>query len=237
MKINRSGHRVALGGVVAGCLLLTACGSGFDGDEASGQGGDDKLTVLIWSSTDAEARAVKDSVAAWSDESGSEAEVLVASDLPQQLSQGFAANTPPDVFYLPPDQVAGYAANGSLYAYGSELSNADAFYPSLTQAFTVDGKLQCAPKDFSTLGLVINEKLWKDAGLTDADTPTDWDQLATVAAELTQGDVVGLSMSGDIGRSAPSSRRRVVLSPTTTGARPPSTARRTSRRSSTSRAC
>ena len=105
------------------------------------------------------------------------AEVVVASDLAQQLSQGFASNNPPDVFYVSTDQLAGYVGNGSLYAYGDDLSNADDFYPTLVDAFTVDDKFYCAPKDFSTLGLVINQKLWKDAGLTDADVPTTWDDL------------------------------------------------------------
>ena len=38
--------------------------------------------------------------------------------------------------------------------------------PKLVEAFTIDGRFYCAPKDFSTLALVINNKLWKDAGLT-----------------------------------------------------------------------
>ena len=84
------------------------------------------------------------------------AEVTVASDLAQQLSQGFASNNPPDVFYVSTDTLADYAGNGSLYAYGDDLANADDFLPTLVEAFTVDDEFYCAPKDFSTLGLVIN---------------------------------------------------------------------------------
>ena len=79
-----------------------------------------------------------------------------ATDLPQELSQGFTSNNPPDVFYVSTDTLAGFAANGSLWAYGDDLANADDFYPTLVDAFTVDGDFYCAPKDFSTLGLVIN---------------------------------------------------------------------------------
>ncbi len=179
-------------------LTLTACGSGFGGDSAPTSDG--KLTVLIGSSGDAETTAVKSAVANWSDSSGNDASVSVASDLNQQLSQGFAANNPPDVFYVSTDQLAGYAANGSLHAYGDQLANADDFYPSLREAFTVDGELYCAPKDFSTLGLVINEKLWSDAGLGDDDVPTTWDELQTVATKLTKGDTVGLTFSPEYAR-------------------------------------
>ena len=52
------------------------------------------------------------------------------------------------------------------------------------QTFTYDGKLYCAPKDFSTLALEINTDLWAKAGLTDADVPTTWDQLTAVAQKL-----------------------------------------------------
>ncbi len=181
-------------------LALTACGgSGFDdgGETSEGSG---KISVLIGTSGDAETKAVEDAVAAWSEDSGVEASVKVAADLPQELSQGFAANNPPDVFYVSTDTLAGYAGSGSLYAYGDELSNAGDFYPNLVDAFTVDDEFYCAPKDFSTLGLVINQKLWDEAGLTEDDVPTTWEELEQVAGELTQGDRVGLAFGPEYQR-------------------------------------
>ena len=204
-------RRLAGAGVllVTGALTLTACGgSGFEepADDA-GTGAtteltssDDALSVLIASSGDAETDAVTEAVAAWSEDSGVAAEVQVASDLPQQLSQGFAAGSPPDLFYLSPDAIAGYAANGSLQPYGDLVANADDFYPSLVENFTIDDTFYCAPKDFSTLALVINTELWEDAGLTDADLPTTWDELADVAKTLTTGDQVGLALSNEYQR-------------------------------------
>jgi len=96
--------------------------------------------------------------------------------------------------------MAGYAANGSLLAYGDSLSNKADFYDSLVKSFTYKDKLYCAPKDFSTLQLVINTDLWTKAGLTDADVPTTWDQLSTVAKKLTSGTTTGLVMSGEYAR-------------------------------------
>ncbi|MDQ1174542.1 multiple sugar transport system substrate-binding protein [Microbacterium testaceum] len=129
-----------------------------------------------------------------------QAEVQTANDLPQQLSQGFAAGSPPDLFYLAPEALAGYAANGSIAAYGDDLANKDDFYPSLVDNFTVDGKFYCAPKDFSTLALIINTDLWSAAGLTDADVPTTWDQLASVAQKLTTDGRVGLAFGAEYQR-------------------------------------
>ncbi|SFS17822.1 multiple sugar transport system substrate-binding protein [Microbacterium sp. cf046] len=184
---------------VTAALVLSGCGgSGFDdsGDAGSGDGGltssDDAITLLIGTSGDAETDAVTEAVAAWSEESGVDAEVKVATDLPQELSQGFAAGDPPDLFYLAPEALAGYAGNGSLQPYGDLLENKDDFYPSLVENFTFEDEFYCAPKDFSTLGLVINKGLWDAAGLTDDDIPTTWDELTTVAKTLTKDGVVGL---------------------------------------------
>lgn len=199
---------LATGGLaVATALVLTGCGQGFtettpteSGSAGELTSSDDGLSILIGSSGDAETNAVKDAVAAWSADSGVSAEVVAATDLAQQLSQGFAAGSPPDLFYLGTDQLAGYADNGSLQAYGDLLSNKDDFYDSLVTNFTVDGTFYCAPKDFSTLQLIINEGLWEDAGLTDADIPTTWDELAAVAEKLTTGDTTGLVFGGEYAR-------------------------------------
>lgn len=201
---KQKASRILAGAVTAlATLALVGCGSGFsaggtDGTEAPDAGG--PLNVLIASSGEAESTAVKTAVADWSAGAGTEATVNVASDLPQQLSQGFASGKPADVFYVSADQLANYAGNGSLEPYGDDLANKDDFYPALTEAFTYDGKLYCAPKDFSTLGLVINQDLWKQAGLTEADVPKTWEQLEAAAAKLTQGGTVGLAFGPEYQR-------------------------------------
>lgn len=211
--MTRHTKSAALG---AGALLITATlalagcgGSGFD-DDAEGGGGtdgggeltssDDGLTLLIGSSGEAETAAVEEAVAAWSEESGIEADVQVANDLAQQLSQGFAAGSPPDLFYLSPDAMAGYAGNGSLQAYGDMLENRDDFYPSLVENFTIDDEFYCAPKDFSSLALIINNDLWADAGLGEDDIPTTWEELTAVSETLTTDGVVGLGFGQEYQR-------------------------------------
>jgi multiple sugar transport system substrate-binding protein len=192
---------------VAGALVLSGCGGSSFDEPASDGGGDgeltssdEALTLLIGSSGEAETAAVEDAVAAWSAESGVDATVQVANDLNQQLAQGFAAGSPPDVFYLTDDVLAGYAGNGSLVAYGDQLANKDDFYPSLVENFTVDDEFYCAPKDFSTLALVINTELWTAAGLTDADVPTTWEDLTAVSKALTTGGTVGLAFGAEYPR-------------------------------------
>ncbi|MCU1551596.1 MAG: extracellular solute-binding protein [Glaciihabitans sp.] len=203
--MQRRNHWLAAGALaIAGALALSACGSGFSSTTGSGSKGltssKKALTVLIGSSGDAETAAVKSAVADWSSSSGTKATVLPATNLTQQLSQGFASGKPADVFYLSTDALAGYASNGSLLAYGDKLPNKSDFYPSLVKSFTYNNKFYCAPKDFSTLQLEINTDKWKAAGLTDADIPTTWDQLDAVSKKLTTGKTTGLVMSGQYAR-------------------------------------
>lgn len=178
-------------------VTLAACAPADEsGEVESGQ----ELTMLIGSSGDAETTAVQAAADAWAAETGNTVEVIAANDLVQQLGQGFSGNNPPDLFYMPWDQFQTYAAQGFIEPYADELANAGDFLPALREQFSYDGQFYCAPKDFSTLGLQINTQAWADAGLTDADIPTDWDQLATVAAALTTDDQVGLSMGREYAR-------------------------------------
>jgi multiple sugar transport system substrate-binding protein len=200
---RRNSPSIALAAVSsAGALLLAACGggSGFEENDSESSSGDGPITVLIGSSGDAETEAVQDAVSAWAKESGTDAKVQAAADLNQELAQGFSGGKPPDVFYLSTDALAGYASNGSLEPYASDMENADAFFPTLVDAFTFEDQFWCAPKDFSTLALVINTKLWKQAGLTDDDVPTTWAELESVAQQLTKGKTVGLAFSPEFQR-------------------------------------
>ncbi len=207
---RRTQLTLALG--LTSTLALAACGGGGGFEEPAGTGdgasqspsapasaaGPVALTMLIASSGDAETDAVKAAAAAWATESGNTVEVIAATDMNQELAQGFAGGNPPDIFYLDAARVADLAKAGNLYPY--EAENNDDFYESLRNSFVVDGTQQCAPKDFSTLALQINTASWEAAGLTEADIPTTYEELATVAETLTTDDQVGLAIGTGIDR-------------------------------------
>lgn len=179
---------------------LAACGTNSTSESGSAGAADGGLTLLIGSSGDAETKAYEAALEAFTADTGIAVELQLATDLQQELAQGFAAESPADVFYLAPDFLASYASNGSLYAYGDKLSNVDDFHPSLVQNLTYDGVLYGAPKDFSTLALFINTTMWEAAGLTDADYPTDWAALASVAETLKGSGVTPLTCSPEYAR-------------------------------------
>jgi multiple sugar transport system substrate-binding protein len=157
------------------------------------------LTALIGSSGPAETYAVNVAAKAYAKQTGVQVNVVVASDLGQQLAQGFASGNPPDIFYLGNDQVATYAKAGSLAPLDS-LKNVKSFYPSLRAAYTYNGHLYAAPKDFSTLALVVNTASWQRAKLTAKDYPKTWAQLASVAKKLTRSGQVGLCTGAEFHR-------------------------------------
>ncbi|GGO43112.1 hypothetical protein GCM10012287_05480 [Streptomyces daqingensis] len=192
---------------VTACAVLaattTACSSGFDKNENGPEqdtGKGQSLRVLVAVSGDAETKAVKKATAAWEKKSGHKVTVQLAKDIDQQLAQAFAGNRPPDAFYVNSDQFANYAKGGSLYAYGEKVPDKEDFAPQLRKAFTHKGELVCLPKDFSTLGLVVNTEKWKEAGLSEKDYPDTWDELEKTAAKLTKGKTAGLVTTNEYQR-------------------------------------
>lgn len=190
---------------IAAVFALTACGGGgfeddTDNSEPTTTEGEVELNMLIASSGDAETAAVQAAVDAWSAETGNTVTVTVASDMNQELAQGFASGNPADVFYLDASRFADNAKAGNLFAYGDQITDADDFYQPLRDTFTYQDELYCAPKDFSTLALQINTAAWEKAGLTDDDIPTTWEELSAVATKLTKGDQVGLGLGLGIDR-------------------------------------
>lgn len=187
-------------------MLAAACGgddSGFGengGDSGGGATSGVQLTMLIGSSGDAETKAVTEAGNTWAAKGGNKVTVTPAKDLTQELTQALAGGSPPDLFYVDASRFAALVKGGALASYGDQLPNKDDFYPNLLESFTSEGKVYCAPKDFSTLALQINTELWSRAGLTDKDVPTTWDQLETVATKLTAGGVTGLVVSDTLDR-------------------------------------
>jgi multiple sugar transport system substrate-binding protein len=195
---------------VIAAAMLAACSSsgGFSGktDGAttlSGKTSGASLQLMFGSSGDAETNALKAAVDAWGTQTGNNVKLLPAANFAQQLTQAVAGGAPPDLFYGTPAQFQSLVKSHSLAATGKDVANSTDFYPNLVKAFTVDNTFYCAPKDFSTLAIEINTDLWQQAGLTDADLPTTWDELEAAAKKLTGHGVTGLVMQDTIDRVGP----------------------------------
>ncbi|MGH8890058.1 MAG: extracellular solute-binding protein [Acidothermaceae bacterium] len=220
MKKQLKHSRLLVSSAIVMAVLAAACSSGKSGSSgatvssgaasggasaaASGSAKPNAnpvtLQLMFGSSGDAETNAVKAAAAAWSSQSGNKVTVIPAQNFSQQLTQALAGGSPPDLFYVGSQQLSTLVDNNNLAQTGDKVNNPSDFYPSLVQSFTYKSKFWCAPKDFSTLALEINTDMWKAAGLTDADIPTTWDQLETVAKKLTTNGVAGLVFNDTLDR-------------------------------------
>lgn len=186
---------VTVAAVTAACSSGGGFSSPSSGTSASAKPNKTPLTLMFGSSGPAETKAVDTAAAAFTKQSGIKVQVIPASDLTQQVAQGFAGNQPPDVFYLDTLTFQGYAKDGVLDPYASALSNAGDFTSALKSSFSYQGKFVCAPKDASTLALYINTQDWKQAGL--GAPPANWSQLEADAKKLTTGGRTGLVVDQD----------------------------------------
>jgi multiple sugar transport system substrate-binding protein len=186
--------------LAAGLIALTAACSSGNGFSSSGgttptaaaSASKTPITLMFGSSGPAETAAVQSAAKAFTKQSGIPVTVVPASNLSQQVQQGFAGNQPPDVFYLDPLTFQTYAKEGVLDAYPNSLPNANGFAPVLQDSFTYKGTFTCAPKDASTLALYINTTDWQQAGL--GAPPANWSQLEADAKKLTTGGRSGLTI-------------------------------------------
>ena len=194
-------HKITVAAVAAAGLavLATACssGNGFGSSPSASSASTAKatkspLTLMFGSSGAAETNAVQQAAKAFTKQSGIPVQVIPASNLTQQVAQGFSGGQPPSVFYLDPLTFENYAKDGVLDAYPATLPNASGFATALSQAFTYKSTFTCEPKDASSLALYVNTADWQQAGL--GAPPATWSQLEADAKKLTTGGRTGLTI-------------------------------------------
>ena len=179
---------------LAAAATLAACSSKSK-DEATEEG---KMALIVSDAGDAAAEALSKAVEAFTKETKVEVDVKPVSDVSQELARGITGEPSIDVVVLNPAQLSSYA--GSLHSWDKGAAAVKDAHPALLTSATRQGKIAAAPRDVSTLALYVNASLWSAAGLSDSDYPTTWEQLDQVAAKLTSGGVVGLTLDASYAR-------------------------------------
>ena len=179
---------------LAAAATLAACSSKSK-DEATEEG---KMALIVSDAGDAAAEALSKAVEAFTKETKVEVDVKPVSDVSQELARGITAEPTIDVVVLNPAQLSSYA--GSLHSWDKGSAAVKDANPALLTSATRQERISAAPRDVSTLALYINTSLWSAAGLSESDYPTTWEQLDQVAAKLTSGGVVGLTLDASYTR-------------------------------------
>lgn len=167
----------------------------------------DQVTLQLagWSANEAENAALEAMVAAFEEQNPNiDVEVIFAPEYETFMQTGFASGDYPNVFYVDSYRLQDWASAGVLEPYGDRITEPEGIYESLRNVFTWDDQLWCAPKDFSTLGLIYNVDALEAAGVA---VPTTWEELAAAAEALTTGEgderVVGLTTGVELPRWLP----------------------------------
>jgi multiple sugar transport system substrate-binding protein len=177
----------------AGGTDTTADGS----DTTAGGGGEApslegvELSLWGWSSSDAENTALTELVSAFGEETGAVASFQPQAEYDVALQAALTSGDPPDVFYVDSFRLPDLADAGALAPVpDGAISDPDDIFPSLREAFTLDGTWYCPPKDFSTLALIYDPDALSAAGV---EVPTTWEELAAAAETLTTGDAAAIA--------------------------------------------
>lgn len=116
-----------------------------------------------------------------------------------KLEAGATGGSIADVFWMNGPNIMKYADGDVLMDISDRIKedNIDTGkYPeALVELYNVDGKQYAIPKDFDTIGVWYNKKIFDEAGVP---YPTDdwtWDDMADIAKQLTRSDgsVYGIS--------------------------------------------
>ncbi|RBI63373.1 hypothetical protein DMJ13_02185 [halophilic archaeon] len=184
-------------GALAGCIG----GLGQSGDsEGDGDGGSASLTLSGWAANNEESKLVKSLVSEFEKNHQNIAVDYnaIQAKYKQKLKTQLGAGNAPDVFYVDAKYFGSFASSGVLlnldqYADGSKF-NPDNFFEPLLDAFRFEGKLYGVPKDFSTLQLVWNEKLFEQAGVSKA--PKNWSEFRSTLQTVKEKTDVEYPLAG-----------------------------------------
>jgi multiple sugar transport system substrate-binding protein len=113
-----------------------------------------------------------------------------------KLQTAYASSTEPDIQQMFGTWVTDYAKKGLLAEVPIEKAQLEHdFWPAALGAYVWEGKAYGMPHEYNLEngGMLINTKMFKEAGLSD---PKSWDDILTSAKKLTQWDGDKLKRSG-----------------------------------------
>ncbi|NLD25813.1 MAG: ABC transporter substrate-binding protein [Acholeplasmataceae bacterium] len=191
-------------------LSLVACGS----DESEG-----KIEITFWHMAPLGSEAYAPTKAIINQFNRSQDVYFIKEtgfsfwDYWDKIDIAISSRTAPDVGLSTVDDVPIRASAGVLYNI-SELLEADTsdnkfdlddFYPNQLEFATYNGDLYAMPFSATTRALYYNKDMFAAAGLTEADVPTTWSELKTIAQRLTiveDGEIVQLGFEPTYGAGA-----------------------------------
>ena len=193
MRLNKilSGTLIA-----ATCISLCACGNNnnanSDGNN-SNSGNNGTISVSIWDNN--QLAGLKEITDDFTAETGIPVDIQVVpwDQYWTTLEAGVMGGELPDVFWMHSNYSQMYMDNGVLLDLTdriaeSDMINLDNYYKEITELYQLDGKTYAIPKDYDTIALWYNKKMFDEAGIAYPDETWTWQTLADAAKKLTKED-------------------------------------------------
>lgn len=111
-----------------------------------------------------------------------------------RLATAFASGDGPDIFLISPGDFLRYYNGGVLTDLTPYMSQdaIDDFYPDALATRTVDGKIYGLPMEQEPLAIFYDIPAFEEAGLSEGDLPTTWEEMLELGRRLTGGPRTGL---------------------------------------------
>lgn len=192
--------RTGLAGMLAVSLAVGVAAAGAsaktfgDGAPAVAERAAATTTVTLtgWASSPAETAALRSVIAVFERQNRNikVQYAPISGDYDAAMLSRFAAKRPPDVFYVESLDFFDYLP--ALEPLGSYIKKSgfatSPFYGRLLNAFRSKGQVYGFPKDWSSLGLIVNTRMTRAAGITRA--PTTWAQFTANLQRLQSTNAV-----------------------------------------------
>ncbi|WP_327087263.1 extracellular solute-binding protein [Nonomuraea sp. NBC_01738] len=207
IPLSRRGFLAGVAGV-GGVAALGACSSGGGGAKPTGGGSAKAVDIVHWDQFVSQEPWVKKEIELFQ---AAHPGVTIkrsqqaSGDLEKLLDLAWRGNNPPDIFVVPSAKLDDYVEAGRLLPLDkyATLDYQKTFpaYSFVEGVNAIDGKIYGAPfaGEAPWVQLYINNKVFKDAGLVEADgtvkIPKTWDEVTLFAEQITKkanGSVYGL---------------------------------------------
>ncbi|MGM0838677.1 MAG: ABC transporter substrate-binding protein [Bacillota bacterium] len=184
------------GGVLAGC------GGSDSSSDGEGSGDQVEITLAGWGGNPSETKLLREALDSF-EEKHPNIKVkheVISDQYMDVIKTRLIGNEAPDVFYLDAFEAPALIETGVLEPlddYVTDEFDVDDFEKPLLEAFQKDGKTYGFPKDYSTLALFYNKKMFEEAGV---EVPTTWEEMREASKALTKDGVVGLGVAPELAR-------------------------------------
>lgn len=176
----------ATAAAAAAALMLTAC-SGTGGGESGA------TTVTVWHGfTEADGQVVNqlaEEFNASQDQYEVTVEVNPWNVITDKLLPAVSAGNGPDLVVQPPTEAEGYVNQGVFVPmddfYADPANETDTYYPHVVDYAVFDDVHYGVPMAYGPFSVWYNTEMFADAGISEDDFPTTWDEWIDLADELT----------------------------------------------------